>query len=461
MADDQTTPQQDSPFNPQTMALTPPAMAPPPQDSGVGVSQSDIQSLIGEKKDITKQAIADLSGIRSQQLTEAFRPIPHPGMPKLQNIPKPPQPDFRNVFKESMPGLMFTTLLGSLMSRKHGLGAMAAATGYMEGFHTGDQERMANERQKWNDQVDALIKQNNVEIEKHRAVLDDAHLSMQEKMARSHALAAAAGDVALIAGWKSGDANFVYGALDNKAKATQHLEDNRFKYGVEGGLSIQDVDFIARQSIAKGGVVPPSMFRGLQGSTDRRRVQARIRELAEEQGLKPEQLASIEQKFKAETAGLVAEERSGATLGANLEMVMRNAHAAIPKALEFSEKVARGSWVPINKLVQTSESNISDPNLKEFRVANLNLAELWARAMNPRGVMREEDRRLALEMLSTADSKETYKRVVNQLKSFLEREQQSVREFRAHAPMGSMGGGESGEKTPAEGGGWGKATVVQ
>ena len=63
-------------------------------------------------------------------------------------------------------------------------------------------------------------------------------------------------------------------------------------------------------------------------------------------------------------------------------------------------------------------------------MANLQLAEHWARAMNPTGVMRESDRDLALGFLSTADSPQTYARAVAQLKKQIEREKGAVSGFR-------------------------------
>jgi hypothetical protein len=68
----------------------------------------------------------------------------------------------------------------------------------------------------------------------------------------------------------------------------------------------------------------------------------------------------------------------------------------------------------------------SNPELRQFGMANLQLAEHWARAMNPTGVMRESDRDMALHFLSLADSKETYKQAVMQLKTQITRERDAI-----------------------------------
>jgi hypothetical protein len=101
--------------------------------------------------------------------------------------------------------------------------------------------------------------------------------------------------------------------------------------------------------------------------------------------------------------------------------------AAIPAALEQSEKVWRTGFVPLNKIIQRGEVMTSDPELRAFGMANLQLAEGWARAMNPTGVMRESDREKALEFLTTADSPATYRRLVKQLETQIKRERDSIR----------------------------------
>ena len=60
-------------------------------------------------------------------------------------------------FKDAMPGLIFTTVMGSIMSRRHGVDAMNSASGYMEGFQKGDKERMDLMQTNWKNAVDATI----------------------------------------------------------------------------------------------------------------------------------------------------------------------------------------------------------------------------------------------------------------------------------------------------------------
>ena len=172
--------------------------------------------------------------------------------------------------------------------------------------------------------------------------------------------------------------------------------------------------------------------RGAQAAHDLSRIQNRMADiLVKEDGLSmadaAKKVSAAVQGFKASQVGQSAEARTGATREANLNLILKAADAAIPAALEASDAVARTGWVPVNKIIQKGEIATSDPNLMKFGMANLQLAEHWARAMNPTGVMRESDRDKALEFLSTATSKDTYRQLVEQLRTQITRERDAVK----------------------------------
>lgn len=151
------------------------------------------------------------------------------------------------------------------------------------------------------------------------------------------------------------------------------------------------------------------------------------------------------QDFNASQAAKSAAARTGAVREENLKLILKVTDAAIPAALEQSKKVWRTGMVPLNKLIQRGEVMTSDPELRSFGMANLQLAEGWARAMNPTGVMRESDREKALEFLSTADSQATYERLVKQLQTQINRELAAVQ-----GGKGSKNIADPGKLTPEQ-----------
>jgi hypothetical protein len=178
--------------------------------------------------------------------------------------------------------------------------------------------------------------------------------------------------------------------------------------------------------------------------------------LRDEYGYSPQQaaeyIANQRQAYHAEGIGMGAGARTEATREAQLGIILRATDAAIPAALEQSEKVSRTGWVPLNQIIQKGQVIASNPDLKAFGMANLQLAEHWARAMNPTGVMRETDRDKALSFLSTADSKETYKRAVGQLRTQIEREKTAVHAQKEPVPGGAAPSEAGGTSTAASAG---------
>jgi hypothetical protein len=212
------------------------------------------------------------------------------------------------------------------------------------------------------------------------------------------------------------------------------------------GLSDTSLDIKARQVIGGDLSGLTNIGKGAQGSATLTAIHNKAAEiLQKEQGLSPQAAAQhLSEKlktFKAETIYGNTEARTGAGREANLNIILKATEAAIPAALEASDKVSRSGWIPLNKIIQKGQIATSDPNLLQFGMANLQLAEHWARAMNPTGVMRESDRDKALEFLGTATSKETYKSAVEQLKTQITRERDAVK----------SSGGHGGAAPPAPG----------
>jgi hypothetical protein len=165
----------------------------------------------------------------------------------------------------------------------------------------------------------------------------------------------------------------------------------------------------------------------------------------------PNASSSDIQAFQARQAELSSAGRTKGTREENLDIILRVTDSAIPAALAASENVPRGSFVPLNKIIQGGQVATSDVNLGKFAMANLQLAEGWARAMNPTGVMRESDRDKALSFLSTATSKETYKALVEQLRTQIQRERAAIQSGKQSAVSAP---GEMPSVSESTGSGW-------
>jgi len=199
----------------------------------------------------------------------------------------------------------------------------------------------------------------------------------------------------------------------------------------DGKMSEAATEIAARQ-VANGDLSGlTNVGRGAQGDAKLTAIKNKGAEiLMSEMGMSPKEAAKYMsdkvQEFKAAGIGKSAAARTGATREENLNIILRATEAAIPAALEASKNVYRIGWVPINQLIQKGQVIANNPELREWGMANLQLAEHWARAMNPTGVMRESDRDKALEFLSTTDGPQTYERAVRQLEKQIIREKNAV-----------------------------------
>jgi hypothetical protein len=223
-----------------------------------------------------------------------------------------------------------------------------------------------------------------------------------------------------------------------------------YKNSLSGGLSDDALNVKASQwNNGDYEGATKNVGRGAQGGATLEAIANKAASLLVEKGMTPEEAAAQTsrnmQAFKASGLGQGAEARTAGVREANLNLILRAADAAIPAALEASDKVSRTGWVPVNKVIQHGEVIASNPELKRFGMANLQLAEHWARAMNPTGVMRESDRDKALTFLSTADSKDTYRQAVDQLRTQILRERDAVKgaPMTPSAPSFRSGGSEA------------------
>jgi Phage tail lysozyme len=228
------------------------------------------------------------------------------------------------------------------------------------------------------------------------------------------------------------------------------------------GLSPEQEEIQARQ-IAGGNLSP---LVGLPRTPEGLGIRTRLRQVAsdiigkEHPDWDPTHVAAYlndqEQEFKGRQIGINSMARTAGNREANMELILRKFSADAPIALEANDRVTRygGPITPLNRIIQRGEIMTSNPELVEFGMANLTLAEAWARAMNPTGVMRESDRDKALNFLDTALSAGTYKRGVEQLQRQITRELASIRSMDPRTPLNpNAPTPEPGAGAPTGGGG--------
>lgn len=176
-------------------------------------------------------------------------------------------------------------------------------------------------------------------------------------------------------------------------------------------LSPVAIEGMAEQLLSGDHSALQNIGRGKQGAADIAAVRNRVYEIAQERGLKGQDLANIDAAFKGQQAGEVALGRRGAVLeqtGEAVEALANQAKAAYAK-------LGRGNFVPFNKLRKMVADQTASPEQAVAFAADNAAKNAWAKAINPTGAITVENTRRADEMLSNVTSLEAHNRVLDQM----------------------------------------------
>lgn len=378
---------------------------------------------------------------------------------KVKDAPKPE--DYR---KNSMEFFSAMAVLGAIagrFTRKGGTTALNAFAGALKGWQQGNLQAYESAAKEWEATAKQTLENNNIEVEKYREVMADKKANIDQMMAAMNIVAAEHQNKIMFDATMEKNYTMAFGAVDKMAAAQTRAQGAIDKLtGLRGQqreetiakidalnknpdmLSrLPDKDYLQLRGAAQAMGVKlndkPAQSSSVQSAIDEvgtykanpSTVLSRMPPADRQafwNGLKEKYPDWSQQTYNAQNVGGTAGARTEATRAANLDIILNSAMAAIPQAIEASAALPRGQWVPVNKAIQAYQSGKSDPKLAAFAVANLQIAELWARSMNPTGVMREGDRELALHNLSTATSPETYKTILNSVEQAIRREKGAV-----------------------------------
>ena len=407
---------------------------------------------------------------------------PMPQQPQLQQNREPP-PDAKDYQKGAMEFASAMAVLGAVagrFTRQPGGAALGAFAAALKGWQTGNLQAYEAAAKQWEQQTKQTLDNNKMLMDKYKLALQDRKMNIDEQMSKigeiateyHHTMmydAAVAKNYTMVAQIYEKNAQYTEKASEAAAKLQEKREEQKTKneqsatYWLspagQGELNAVNPDGTPKYSEAqKAGVKQlidiyasktskpqnevVEQFKRENPDATAEKIQEFIttgkpprsapamaaaafkKDFQEKNGRPP--TGEEIQAFVARQAELSAKGRTKGTREANLDIILWVTNSAIPAAIEASDKVPRGQWVPLNQLIQKGQVASSDPALMQFGMANLQLAEGWARAMNPIGVMRESDRDKALSFLSTATSQETYKILVHQLETQIQRERAAI-----------------------------------
>jgi len=133
----------------------------------------------------------------SAERQKLIKDVPEPAtLPKFEDLPEPPKQKFSDPTQALSSPLAIFAMLGSLASRAPATAMLRAAGGVMQGFHAGEKEKMDYEMQRFDAAMRQAIAQQNQEIAKYSAGMDQKRYKAEVRAANIEAITAEYNDIA-------------------------------------------------------------------------------------------------------------------------------------------------------------------------------------------------------------------------------------------------------------------------
>lgn len=168
------------------------------------------QPFLDQSARLMKQQVA---------LTDAMSKIAPPKAPEFAKLPDAPNAELRDP-TQSLGSLgSVLAVFGSMRTRAPMTAALNAMSASMEGFRKGDKERVALERQKWQDNMQKGLRQNQEEMQQYTTALEAAKFDMSKAQGAFRAIAAQNEHNSMMAAIEAGDFKTQMQILDSGYKA--------------------------------------------------------------------------------------------------------------------------------------------------------------------------------------------------------------------------------------------------
>lgn len=199
----------------------------------------------------------------------------------------------------------------------------------------------------------------------------------------------------------------------------------------------KDLDFLARQYWAGDRTVFQNLGRGQQSAQNIIALRKKVREVGEEMGRTPQDLATATAEFE----GIKAAERALGTRTANVGMAGNEAQSLGELVLDASSKYDRFPWKSINDIQNAANDKTQSPEYRKFAASVNSFVNAYARAISPTGASTISDKDHARELLDKGFSDKDVKASIDQLMQEIEAAkkspQKTMQEMRDLAKSGS------------------------
>ena len=333
---------------------------------------------------------ADAAGQQQVDLAQQFASTQQPF-----NQP-PPQDQIKQVMSGA-PWLFAMTAMGGKLSGANGLAMLQGLNGMSDGLVKGDQQALDNS-----------YKNYEASFDKWKANTDQQYRIYKE-LAEAYAGANDGKLRALMAAQKiTGDVTQMKLSVDDpstywtmKAKieeAHAKVIEARAKASESGSFGGKVAELMA--ALAEKGVSLPA---GLRSKQQQRALYEGL--IARNPDKSVDEIADLVKAGKIEMGAETKETQTAAAVAGRVSVAQNEIKEFAPLIRQASTAVPRGQFVPITKLMQMGDTQLSDPNLKRLKIAVNSLLNAYD-LLAARGGTDKDKRAAAHALITSADSPE-------------------------------------------------------
>jgi len=195
------------------------------------------QTAILEKERAERAPLLEKQGqniAKMFDLAKQLKEAAPPAAPNLQDVPARPDAEYKDPTQALGSMASVLALLGSFKTRAPLTAALNSAAAAMEGFRAGDMQRVKLEREKWHDNFERALQQNQVEINRYNAALAAAKFDMEKARPMFEAIAAENQHTGMLLAAQAGDYKAMHAIYDGGIKVGEqmvqmYIKDQEFR----------------------------------------------------------------------------------------------------------------------------------------------------------------------------------------------------------------------------------------
>jgi hypothetical protein len=444
----------------------------------------DKQLAAGEKKAQKEEAFATQFQGQSADLMKVLQ-SPAGAKLHLDKVQEQPKPeDYQKGTGAFLAAMGVIGAIGSRFTRNAGNASLNSFAGALNGWHEGNLEMYENARKSWEDGTKRTLANNQVELDKYRAVIENQKLNIQQKMAALNILSTQFQNSIMADATRSENYALAFNLYDKLARSNQELGrtfgvlqgfheggQEELKKGIEYLNANPAVAASIREKNpmewAKAQAASQTLNLGLKDPSANQQTLSQQRrpatglagylwdvrqEAMQRTGQPPsphDELAAI-----ADYSRTQSYQRAAGTQSERVTNATNELKAMIPQALQASNQFDRGRWTKINDIYNDWKRSGSDAGLTDLELAAFGAVSAYVRAINPMGVPRVQERQELeqLKILSASVSKEAFDTQLRRMWTEAQASERAVQETIGGPGMGTEpfpgaapgGGGQTG-----------------